>query len=60
MSVGSEQDRDRQRREEQALEEIRVLFARYRRFARHGMVAERDRPVERRAAQQAKRELARH
>jgi hypothetical protein len=28
--------------DEQALEEIRQLFARYRRIARHGMVAERD------------------
>ena len=28
--------------DEQALEEIRQLFARYRRIARHGMVTERD------------------
>ena len=28
--------------DEQALEEIRQLFARYRRIARHGVVAERD------------------
>jgi hypothetical protein len=30
----------------EALEEIRKLFARYRRIARHGMVTERDEPVE--------------
>jgi hypothetical protein len=30
--------------DEQALEEIRQLFARYRRIARHGMVTERDEP----------------
>jgi hypothetical protein len=29
------------RDDEQALEEIRQLFARYRRIARHGMVSER-------------------
>jgi hypothetical protein len=32
----------------EALEEIRRLFARYRRIARHGMVTERDEPVEER------------
>jgi hypothetical protein len=37
-----EQDRDVQNDDEQALEEIRQLFARYRRIARHGMVTERD------------------
>ena len=31
--------------DEQALEEIRQLFARYRRIARHGMVTERDEPA---------------
>lgn len=36
-----EPDRDT-RSDEQALEEIRQLFARYRRIARHGMVTERD------------------
>ena len=35
-----EQDRDVQDDDEQALEEIRQLFARYRRIARHGMVTE--------------------
>jgi hypothetical protein len=30
------------RDDEQALEEIRQLFARYRRIARHGVVAERE------------------
>jgi hypothetical protein len=46
MSVGNEPDREQQREEEQALEEIRLLFARYRRFARHGMVTEHDEPAE--------------
>ena len=32
----------------EALEEIRRLFARYRRIARHGMVTERDEPAEKR------------
>jgi hypothetical protein len=36
-----EPDRDT-RADEEALEEIRLLFARYRRIARHGMVIERD------------------
>jgi hypothetical protein len=37
-----EPDRDVRHDDEQALEEIRQLFARYRRIARHGMVTERD------------------
>ena len=37
-----EPDREIPRDDEQALEEIRQLFARYRQIARHGMVAERD------------------
>ena len=37
-----EPDRDTRSDDEQALEEIRRLFARYRQFARHGVVAERD------------------
>jgi hypothetical protein len=37
-----EPDRDARTDDEQALEEIRQLFARYRRIARHGMVTERD------------------
>jgi hypothetical protein len=41
MGDEREPDRDTQRDDEQALEEIRQLFARYRRIARHGMVAER-------------------
>ena len=36
-----EQERD-PRADDQALEEIRRLFARYRRIARHGAVMERD------------------
>jgi hypothetical protein len=41
-----EPDRETRRDDEQALEEIRQLFARYRRIARHGMVTERDEPAE--------------
>jgi hypothetical protein len=46
--VGDEREPDQDRRgdDEQALEEIRQLFARYRRIARHGMVAEREETVE--------------
>jgi hypothetical protein len=46
MSVGYEQDRDTRVEDQQALEEIRSLFARYRRIARHGMVTEHDEPAE--------------
>jgi hypothetical protein len=42
MGDEREPDRDVQHDDEQALEEIRQLFARYRRIARHGMVTERD------------------
>ena len=41
MGDEREPDRDTRRDDEQALEEIRQLFARYRRIARHGIVAER-------------------
>jgi hypothetical protein len=45
MSDRREPDQTRTRHDdEQALEEIRQLFARYRRIARHGVVAERDEP----------------
>ena len=44
MGDEREPDRDSQRDDEQALEEIRQLFARYRQIARHGVVAERDDP----------------
>ena len=37
-----EPDRDIRRDDEQALEEIRRLFARYRQVARHGVVIERN------------------
>jgi hypothetical protein len=49
--VGDERepDRDVHEDDEQALEEIRQLFARYRRIARHGMVTERDEREEDRA-----------
>jgi hypothetical protein len=45
MGDRSEPDRDT-RDDDEALEEIRVLFARYRRLARHGMVTERVEPPE--------------
>jgi hypothetical protein len=41
-----EPDRDTRYDEQQALEEIRLLFARYRQIARHGMVTERDEHAE--------------
>jgi hypothetical protein len=45
MGDRGESDRDT-RDDEDALEEIRLLFARYRRLARHGMVTERVEPPE--------------
>lgn len=45
MDVRPEPDRETRRDDEQALEEIRRLFARYRRAARHGQVTERDEPT---------------
>jgi hypothetical protein len=42
MCDGREPDQDIRSDDEQALEEIRRLFARYREIARHGMVTERD------------------
>jgi len=46
MSTGPAETRDEAKRrdDEQAREEIRELFARYRRLARHGMVRERHEP----------------
>jgi hypothetical protein len=44
-----EPDRDTRYDEQQALEEIRLLFARYRQVARHGRVTERDEHAELRA-----------
>jgi hypothetical protein len=41
MGDEREPDQDTRSNDEQALEEIRQLFARYRRIARHGMVSER-------------------
>jgi hypothetical protein len=46
MGDEREPDRDTRRDDKQALEEIRQLFARYRRMARHGMVTERDETAE--------------
>jgi hypothetical protein len=50
--VGDRDEPDRDTRaDEEALEEIRLLFARYRRIARHGMVTERDEQAELRAGE---------
>jgi hypothetical protein len=46
MGEEREPDRDTRSNDEQALEEIRQLFARYRQIARHGMVTERDEAAE--------------
>ena len=45
MGVKPEPDWDTRRDDEQALEEIRRLFARYRQTARHAQVTERDEPL---------------
>ena len=42
MGDRCEPDRDTRHDEQQALEEIRLLFARYRQIARHGMVTEHE------------------
>jgi hypothetical protein len=48
VSVAVEPERSTNARDEQALKEIRDLFSRYRRLARHGMVSDRfDRDSER-------------
>lgn len=49
MGVGYEPDRDTRTDDQQALEEIRRLFARYRESARHAVVIEHDEPAELRA-----------
>jgi hypothetical protein len=46
MCVERELDRDSQNDDEQALDEIRQLFARYRQVARHGVVTERNEILE--------------
>jgi hypothetical protein len=46
MGEQRETDRRLRRDDEQALEEIRRLFARYRRLARHGVVREREKDEE--------------
>jgi multidrug resistance efflux pump len=48
MGDKREPGRRLRRDDEQALEEIRRLFARYRQLARHGVVSERDRDDEQR------------
>jgi hypothetical protein len=42
VSAEVEKNHDTRDTDQQALEEIRRLFARYRRIARHGVVTERD------------------
>ena len=45
--MGDEREPDRDTRsDDEALEEIRQLFARYRQIARHGMVTEHDETAE--------------
>jgi hypothetical protein len=49
MDDDREQEPEAPKRDDrEALEEIRRLFARYRRIARHGMVTEPDEPAEER------------
>jgi hypothetical protein len=50
--VGDSDEPDRDsRHDEEALEEIRLLFARYRQIARHGMVSEQHAQFESRPAE---------
>jgi hypothetical protein len=44
VAVDQEPDQQARREDEEAVDEIRRLFARYRRIARHGQVSERDEP----------------
>jgi hypothetical protein len=46
VAVKPEPRRDKRRDDQQALEEIRRLFARYRQTARHARAMERDEPPE--------------
>ena len=57
MAVKPEPRRDKRRDDQQALEEIRRLFARYRQTARHARAMERDEPPEARG-QKPKRPAA--
>ena len=45
MGMNPEPDRDTRRDDEQALEEIRRLFTRYRERARHGQIADLEEPA---------------
>jgi hypothetical protein len=49
VSVVLEPDRDTRGDDNQALDEIRQLFARYRQLARHGVVAEYAEPADARS-----------
>jgi hypothetical protein len=53
VGVKLDPDRDTRRDDEQALEELRRLFARDRQTARHGQVIERDEPVAARSGEPA-------
>ena len=46
MAVKPQPNRDTRHDDQQALEEIRLLFARYRSIARHGQAIERHEPPE--------------
>lgn len=46
MGMKPEPDRDTRRDDEQALEEIRRLFTRYRQRARHGRMTDLEEPAE--------------
>jgi hypothetical protein len=46
VGVRPEPDRDKRADDEQALDEIRRRFARYRQIARHGQVTEHDKPAD--------------
>jgi hypothetical protein len=57
VSAGCEPDRDPRRDDQQALEEIRRLFARYREAARDGIEAEHDELDELRAEESEESQL---
>jgi hypothetical protein len=52
VGVKSEPDPDVRHKDDEALEEIRRLFARYRQTARHGQVTERGESAEPRTAEE--------
>jgi hypothetical protein len=46
MGSGDQPDRESRHGDQEAVEEIRRLFARYRQLGGHGLVSERDEPAE--------------